>query len=763
MMMKTSISKCLFMAVIAISISTHLSFAFMQVPLQTPTFQQTHNHQHQQNEKEQHQLSKRKISPSTPSKSTTMLQMARNPTIDQWAIAPNGGITGVVKDSPNPRAFRDGEALTTSKILNSRNSLKDGVAVTTESGSKYTLGTKRGSKPKKTVKPAAKSAVATKAATPAVRPRPPSANNNIPTLRNWSISLSGTVTGNVYGGAKSRKGEEIETSRITSNRDSVKEGDVVTTVTGSKYQLGTKKKGLFSSPASAPRPAPAPKPIPAPKVVVPKPTPAPKLTVSKPAPVVLKPTPKPVPAPAPAPAPKVAPTPTPKPNFFNRGNPSSSTTTESSTESIQSTTETTSTTTKRKGTSPFDSLTKKEKPAPFASRGGASSSRKKASTSAATTPAEAGTIPVLDNWSMNRKDEITGIISNSPYPRERDGQTITTKECATDPAFVVEGFTVVTYDGRKYKLGTPTDTANANSTPTLADWDIEDDNRGMVRIVGIMQQTNDPKVPNGQEFTTDEIMTSAEFLDEGFSVVSASGATYKLGRRDRTGVRRKLALQKAAASTTSVSPTSSTSNKRPFQLPSVSAPEIKLPEVSLPEVSLPEVSTPQFKKPSFSFGGSNSDKKKEKEDAAQAAAVEAAVAAETPIKLNRKNSGGSSINAATTAKKQKSRRAMFTRNRVSITLLDEWSMTGVGGVTGIVSNSQDPAIEDGYTLTTSKIITDDIREGQVVETMNGSMYILGTRRVSEVTTPMESPDTPIAAGLWVIAALIFVILERGMY
>lgn len=160
-------------------------------------------------------------------------------------------------------------------------------------------------------------------------------------------------------------------------------------------------------------------------------------------------------------------------------------------------------------------------------------------------------VPVLDNWTINKKEQFTGIISNSPNSNEREGKSVTTREVATDMAFVMEGFTIETMDGRKYKLGMPKkkDGNDTNEevvvyrTPTLIDWDLNDDNC----IVGIMKGTNDRNVPNGQEVTTDVILTSVEFLQEGYSVVSASGITYKLGRRDKTGMKRKLASVIASA------------------------------------------------------------------------------------------------------------------------------------------------------------------------------------------------------------------------
>ena len=100
-------------------------------------------------------------------------------------------------------------------------------------------------------------------------------------------------------------------------------------------------------------------------------------------------------------------------------------------------------------------------------------------------------------------------------------------------------------------------------------------------------------------------------------------------------------------------------------------------------------------------------------------------------------------------------------------MIDNWCMNGIGGVTGIISNSQDDSIQNEDTVTTSKIITEDIKEGQMVETINGSVYVLGTRNNNQVSslgsTEMEITETPVSAGLLITAALLFALLYGGMY
>jgi hypothetical protein len=442
------------------------------------------------------------------------------------------------------------------------------------------------------------------------RSKSPTAKSNsreIQSLRNWVVNLDGSITGVAYGGPKNRKGDAIQTSQITAQRDSFKEGDIVTTISGSKYQLGIKRKAQFP----------------------PKPPPLSTLHSSEAA----------------------------------------------AEEKISAS----------KG-SLFSTLTKREKnPALFAN---ILFQKKSDETSDVK-------IPVLDNWSINFRGQIVGIICNSPFPRETDGKSVTTKPIETHVAFIVEGFTVDANDGRKYKLGIPKEknvlmNNNSNSdnvvvyrTPTLVDWDVEDGNAGnMIQIVGTMKGTNNPKIPNGQIITTDKIITSSEFLAEGYSVVTARGETYKLGRRNRTGAKRRQG-EKATV---------------------------------IPAAATTKLST------------------------------------------------ATRLSLSSQKKQKETKKLLFQRSKVNTPLINEWCVTGTGGIKGIVSNSQDPNIKDGDTLTTGKIITEDISEGQVVETINRSVYIIGTRsKQSMNSSPLESPETLVTLGLWVTAGLLVLILNRGMY
>jgi len=311
----------------------------------------------------------------------------------------------------------------------------------------------------------------------------------------------------------------------------------------------------------------------------------------------------------------------------------------------------------------------------------------------------------------------------------------------------------------------------------LADWDVvtvdgdDGDGDGRVRIEGIIQNTNDPKIPNGEVITTEEIITNLEFLAEGFSVVSSSGATYKLGRRDRSGVKRRQALSENDSSSSS----SSLSSSPAFQLPSISVPEIKLPEVSAPK--LPEIKAPSINNifSGSTTGGtattSSPTNPTTTTDSAPAPATPTldnwtignlgritgtitnsangdngqkltTGQSTTPAILFRPGAtvygeNGSAYKLGTKSSEPKAGNqfSIFRRNEeneVTIIALDDWSLTDTGCVTGIICDSQDPNLEDGDTLTTSKIVTVDIREGQVIETMNGSLYLLGTKRKQSV-------------------------------
>jgi hypothetical protein len=67
---------------------------------------------------------------------------SRIPVLDNWSVTVRGEVNGVVSNHPDS-SISDGDTITTSKILEDRNALREGSIVSTSTGSKYTLGKKR--------------------------------------------------------------------------------------------------------------------------------------------------------------------------------------------------------------------------------------------------------------------------------------------------------------------------------------------------------------------------------------------------------------------------------------------------------------------------------------------------------------------------------------------------------------------------------------------------------------------------------------------
>jgi len=67
---------------------------------------------------------------------------SRIPVLDNWSVNVRGEVNGVVSNHPDS-SITDGDIITTSKILEDRNALREGSVVSTSTGSKYTLGKKR--------------------------------------------------------------------------------------------------------------------------------------------------------------------------------------------------------------------------------------------------------------------------------------------------------------------------------------------------------------------------------------------------------------------------------------------------------------------------------------------------------------------------------------------------------------------------------------------------------------------------------------------
>ena len=190
------------------------------------------------------------------------MQLYAIPTLDNWEISKTNSAIGRVSNHPSPDIF-DGEMITTSPLSANKDKMKEGQIVSTSSGSKYRLG-----KPKYAPVAAQKTA-ASKSANVSVKTSPsisfgsfrnwgkPKNGKSAPAKRktkaikmeDWFISFRGELIGVVQGhpDRSITDGDTITTSKIEGSRNSLKEGDIVTTTSGSDYILGTKKKGLAAN------------------------------------------------------------------------------------------------------------------------------------------------------------------------------------------------------------------------------------------------------------------------------------------------------------------------------------------------------------------------------------------------------------------------------------------------------------------------------------------------------------------------------------
>ena len=657
-------------------------------------------------------------SKSRSSSNSIGLRMAAYPVIDEWVIAGAGGIKGTIIESPIAE-MEVGEIITTSKIVTNRDSIVDGTIVETASGSRYVLGTKKGTGARfgKIVQ----------------KPAPPLPTAT-PTIDNWELTSAGEINGAVtnYTGNVFEEGEEITTSPL-SNKRGIKDGSIVTTISGSKYKLGTKKTvQVFQGT----------KPI-----------------VNKPEPVVEEVSPVPAPSPVPA-----------KPafsgfNFFSNKEK------DDMIEEI-------------KEVADIPQKVEKKRPAPFGSVGRGA----KKGTGRDIPPLEEA-VPVIDNWFVNKREQVIGNVSNSPYVNEKDGKKIVTSEVATNMAFVEEGFTVLTMNDRKYKLGSPKggskkeydDEMASYVTPTLLDWDVD----ATLKITGSIKESGNRNVPDGASITTDQVISDFEFIAEGFTVCTESGRMYKLGNRNKG--------RKPVANSPS--------------LPPVSLPKVSVPKASVPQASqaggtmtasgkVAEVAKKAPSKPLFNFGGKagKAANKPKKATPKKTSAPSVIPTLEewtvnrnneiTGVVINSFDRDGETLTTSAILKRgglrdgstvytksgsayilgtRKAAAAAFGRTNtqteaLALPILNDWAVTAVGGLSGIVTNCLDPDVEDGEILTTSKVedSVEFLAAGDTVVTVNGSKYVLGSQRPLGVQ--VQSPETPVLAGIWVIAVLIFVAL-----
>jgi len=660
------------------------------------------------------------------------LRMAAYPTIDEWQIVSSGGIKGTVIDSPIADIVV-GEIITTSKIVTNRGSVLDGTIVETASGSRYILGTK-------------KFAVGTRKI---AKKAAPAAAVVIPTLDSWELTPAGEINGAItnYNGNNFEEGEEITTSPL-SNKRGIKDGSVVTTISGSKYKLGAKKSGNGQGtlPNRGTRPIVN-------KAVVEEQAKSAfggfNFFGSKEEPEVIEEIEvDPFPEPAPSPVPSFG--------FFSN---------KQKDDIIEDINEVVN----------LPPKVEKKRPAPFGSVGrGVARGVGRAVGRTAPPPVEI--VPIIDNWVVNNRDQVIGIVSNSLYDDEKDGTRISTGEVATNMEFVEQGFTVLTMDDRKYKLGVPkggkkdyNDEMASYITPALFDWDVDAD----LKITGNI---------DGTFITTDKVISDFEFISDGFTVCTESGRMYKL------------------------------ENRKKGRRPVANSPKITLPKVSIPKVSnqekqssgtitasgkVPEASKKARSTPFLNFGssGGKATNKPKKVTLTNASIPSLIPTLEewtvsrtnqiTGVVTNSLDRDGETLTTSALSSKgglregstvytksgsgyilgrRKAAAAAFGRTNaqteaIALPILNDWAVTVVGGVSGFVTNCPNPDVEDGEILTTSKLETSDKapKSGDTVVTINGSKYVLGSQRPLGVK--VESPPTPVLAGIWVIAVILFVILN----
>jgi len=161
--------------------------------------------------------------------------------------------------------------------------------------------------------------------------------------------------------------------------------------------------------------------------------------------------------------------------------------------------------------------------------------------------------PILENWVLTKKNEVSGVVRNHPDKDIFDGEILTTSSLATKVELVREGAIVVTSSGSKYKLGkqsvskTPKQSSakpffgggmNTSNkvVPILSEWSLTA-NGG---VKGIVKNHPDPDIQNGEELTTSNIKENRNSLKEGQIITTSSGSKYKLGTELQNGSTSKV-------------------------------------------------------------------------------------------------------------------------------------------------------------------------------------------------------------------------------
>lgn len=147
------------------------------------------------------------------------------PILENWVLTNRNEVSGIVRNHPDKDIY-DGELLTTSTLTTNADKVREGAVVVTASGSKYKLGKQKSNAAVASFK---------------VSGNFLSGGNKVPILNEWTSTATGAVKGIVknHPDPDIRNGEELTTSVIKENRDSLKSGQIITTSTGSKYKLGT--------------------------------------------------------------------------------------------------------------------------------------------------------------------------------------------------------------------------------------------------------------------------------------------------------------------------------------------------------------------------------------------------------------------------------------------------------------------------------------------------------------------------------------------
>ncbi|GFH61419.1 hypothetical protein CTEN210_17895 [Chaetoceros tenuissimus] len=158
-------------------------------------------------------------------------------------------------------------------------------------------------------------------------------------------------------------------------------------------------------------------------------------------------------------------------------------------------------------------------------------------------------VPVLEEWSITPRGEVSGIVKNHPDLDILDGEFLTTSKLATVADKARQGSTVVTASGSKYKLGKPKNMPQAKKPaqsggfsffggkkstlaankkmPILDNWTVTV--RGECK--GKVSNYPDPSIEDGEIITTSKINEDRGSLKEGSVVTTSSGSSYILGKK----------------------------------------------------------------------------------------------------------------------------------------------------------------------------------------------------------------------------------------